>query len=131
SRYLVTNTRNAHPTRRSSALDKIGSISCGSTNLAAGASMTCTMTGTATTVGQYTNEGCVAAKSPAGATLKACDPDHYYGEEPKIAIVKKTNGSDNDAAPGPIVAAGSTVTWTYTVTNTGNVDLANLTGIDE
>ena len=45
---------------------------------------------------------------------------------PAITIVKKTNGTDNDVAPGPTVAVGSTVTWTYLVTNTGNVPLTNV-----
>ena len=65
--------------------------------------------GTAT-AGQYENTGCVAGTSPTGAAVNACNPDHYYGETPKIAIVKKTNGSDNDTGTGPIVAVGSTVT---------------------
>ena len=31
---------------------------------------------------------------------------------PGITIVKKTNGTDNNAVPGPNVLVGSPVTWT-------------------
>ncbi len=48
------------------------------------------------------------------------------GPSPSISIVKKTNGTDNNVAPGPTVEEGSTVTWTYEVTNTGNVTLTNV-----
>ena len=60
--------------------------------LPAGQSMICTGSGIAT-VGQYENTGCVAATSPAGAALNACDPDHYYGESPKVAdtVIKATH----------------------------------------
>ncbi|MGV8883435.1 MAG: DUF7507 domain-containing protein [Rhodoglobus sp.] len=42
---------------------------------------------------------------------------------PAVSIVKETNGVDYAAAPGAVVATGSTVTWTYSVTNTGNTVL--------
>jgi len=63
---------------------------------------------------------------PSGSAVTACDPDNYYGQTPKLAIVKKTNGTDNNVAPGVYVVPGSTVTWTYEITNTGNVALTNL-----
>ena len=49
---------------------------------------------------------------------------------PAINIVKKTNGTDNNSAPGPYIAAGAAVTWTYNVTNPGTVPLSNVTVID-
>jgi hypothetical protein len=51
------------------------------------------------------------------------DVSHYFGEQPGIVLEKTTNGEDADDAPGPFVAAGSTVVWRYTMTNTGNVPL--------
>ena len=55
------------------------------------------------------------------------DPSHYCNpQEPGIDIEKATNGVDADdpnAGDAPLVAPGSTVTWSYKVTNTGNVRL--------
>lgn len=44
-----------------------------------------------------------------------------------ISLVKTTNGIDVTAAPGPAVAVGSDVTWGYLVTNTGTVELDDVT----
>ena len=41
------------------------------------------------------------------------------------------NGQDADAAPGPNLLVGSAVTWTYVVTNTGDVALANIAVTDD
>jgi uncharacterized repeat protein (TIGR01451 family) len=45
-------------------------------------------------------------------------------------MLKKTNGTDNNTAPGPSVTIGSTVTWTYQVTNSGNTTLTNIAVTD-
>ena len=45
---------------------------------------------------------------------------------PSIDIEKATNGFDADDPTGPQVVVGSTVTWTYVVTNTGNVPLSSV-----
>ena len=46
---------------------------------------------------------------------------------PDINIQKFTNGLPADTPPGPIVAPGDQITWTYVVTNPGEVPL---TGVD-
>nr|WP_246279659.1 hypothetical protein [Psychromicrobium silvestre] len=45
---------------------------------------------------------------------------------PSFTLVKKTNGLHYDSAPGAAVATGSTVSWTYQVTNTGDTPLDNV-----
>src|ERR1041385_4670590 len=52
-------------------------------------------------------------------------------EGPGIQIVKFVNGQDADAPTGPHVAAGSTVTFTYVVTNTGGGPLAHVAVTDD
>ena len=55
----------------------------------------------------------------------------HRGNHPAINIVTMTNGQDADTPPGPSVPVGSTVTWTYVVTNTGNVALTNVQITDD
>ncbi|MGB7342896.1 MAG: SdrD B-like domain-containing protein [Pirellulaceae bacterium] len=45
---------------------------------------------------------------------------------PLINIEKSTNGFDADTTTGPLLGVGSTATFTYNVTNPGNVALANV-----
>ena len=45
---------------------------------------------------------------------------------PEIDIEKATNGQDADRGSGPRLLVGDPVTWTYEVTNTGNVPLTNI-----
>ena len=52
------------------------------------------------------------------------------GPGPAINIVKKTNGTDNNAPTGPYIPVGDTVTWTYIVTNPGSVNLTNIVVTD-
>ena len=59
------------------------------------------------------------------------DSDNHFGTAAAINVVKLTNGTDNDTAPGPHVPVGSTVTFTYVVTNTGNVPLSSVTVTDD
>jgi hypothetical protein len=89
-----------------------------------------TATGTAM-VGQYGNVATVTGTDPIGQTPSDSDPSHYFGVNSAIDIEKATNGNDADLPTGPLVAAGSTVTWTYRVTNPGNVPLSNVVVRDD
>src|SRR5262249_4018276 len=46
--------------------------------------------------------------------------------QPGVSLVKLTNGTDNESGLGPFLTVDSTVTWTYLVTNTGNVPLVGV-----
>jgi hypothetical protein len=91
-------------------------------------------TSTAST-GPYANTGAVRGSytDKQGVTHTASDSDGstYYGAAPAIAIHKQTNGFDGDAAPGPYILVGETVTWTYRITNTGNVSLNEVFLVDD
>ena len=107
--------------------------------LAPGESVTFTATGTAI-AGLYHNvavatgipvdaEGDPVAIDPPTAT----DESWYTGDPlaPGIVIVKKTNGVIVDSsAAAPKVAPGSTVKWTFEVTNTGNTVLTDVVVTD-
>ncbi|WP_406662195.1 hypothetical protein V7O66_06055 [Methanolobus sp. ZRKC3] len=49
---------------------------------------------------------------------------------PEIDIEKATNGVDADSPTGPVLGLGDIVTWTYVVTNTGDVPLENVVVTD-
>lgn len=56
------------------------------------------------------------------------DPAHYCNPAlPGIVIKKFTNGADADNPNGPdvpMIRVGDAVTWTYVITNTGNIAFA-------
>ena len=71
----------------------------------------------------YTNVGTVTIPSK-----EATDPSSYCnpGSDPAIDIIKFTNGQDANDPDGtdvPVVAPGDDITWTYAVTNVGDVDI--------
>jgi hypothetical protein len=129
--YVVQNTGDVKLTDIKVTDDRGEQVTCPGTTLDIGGSMTCTAHGTALAC-QYTNVGTVTAKAPDGTEVDADDPSHYFGDQnPAIAIEKRTNGQRATAAPGPKLAVGAPVTWTYLVTNTGDVNLADVKVADD
>lgn len=118
--YLVTNTGNA-PLTGISVVDNMEAlVSCPETSLAVAGQMTCSASGTAI-IGNYSNIG-TASGSYETQTVTASDSSGYFGANPKISILK-----------GPktqLVIEGDTATFTIAVTNTGNVDLTNISVLD-
>src|SRR5262249_20376184 len=83
-------------------------------------------------VGQQTNVGTVTGQDAnTGATVTDTNPANDIAAAPEIKNVKFVNGQDADTTPGPHMSVGSTVTFTYVVTNTGNVPLANVVVTDD
>jgi streptogramin lyase len=90
---------------------------------------TCLQVGTAA-AGPYENRAEVAGTYEE-LPVTAVDVSHYVGGSVGIDLEKLTNGEDADAAPGPEVAVGSPVIWTYVVSNTGDLDLTGVTVTDD
>lgn len=106
-----------------------------------GQSFFCTATGTAHAEGTFASIATVVASSFDGITSYQDSDSSYYTTPPAIvitpgvAIETMINGIDADVAPGPHIQEGETVTWSYVVSNTGNVALSdiqvtNTAGID-
>jgi hypothetical protein len=76
----------------------------------------------------------IVSDDPGGATSSTGKNDPISLElvcPPAIDIEKHTNGVDADNPTGPEVPAGSLVTWTYTVTNTGPHELFGVSVVDD
>jgi uncharacterized repeat protein (TIGR01451 family) len=134
--YVVTDTGNVPLANVVVTDDKLGAITSftGDTNgnglLDTTETWVYTRSATALT-GQQANIGTVSAKDSTNLSTTVTDANlaHYFGDAPNapgIQIVKFVNGQDANTAPGPHVTAGSTVTFTYVVTNTGSVPLGNV-----
>lgn len=122
--YIVQNTGNVQLTNIKVTDNKGVSVSCLSTQLAAGASMTCTGSSTAI-LGLYTNIG-TATGTHSNGTVTAQDPANYTGVE-KVDICHATGSHDNpysdakasmtadagghDGHNGPVWYPGINVTW--------------------
>ncbi len=139
--YVVTNTGNSVLNNVAVVDDVEGAITCPQDTLAVDESMTCELLTTAT-AGDYTNLGSVTAVGPEtydedgstvpGVAVDDDDPANYLGITLGIDIEKFVqDDADADTAPGPLVAVGDEVKWTYVVTNTGTADLNNVTVTDD
>ena len=124
--YTVTNTGNVPLTNVivSDSDPAIGAVNSTPLTLAVGASAEVTRTGTAV-AGSYSNTGSVVGTPPVGKNVTAEDGSSYTGLVPGISINKTTNGSD-----GSSILYGDPITWDYLVTNTGAVDLTDITVTD-
>ena len=121
--YQLTNTGNRTLTNIS-VIDNQGvTVVCPETTLAVGQSITCDANGLAIT-GPYSNTATVSAVSEA-TTVTASDSSSYFGAAPSMTLLKKTNGVDSAEVP-----VGDSVTWTYLVTNTGNVAIDSVVVTD-
>lgn len=127
--YVVKNTGNVDLKHIKITDDKItGQIGTEIDTLYPGYSATRTKTGTAV-IGDYSNTGTANGKTSrdfGGIVVTAADSSSYFGAAPKIAIDKLTNGTD-----GSLIPVGSDVTWTYKVTNIGNLPLTNIKVTDD
>ncbi|MEU7524299.1 hypothetical protein AB0A74_01035 [Saccharothrix sp. NPDC042600] len=104
-------------------------VVCPSTTLDPGASTTCTATYTATQAdvdhGSIVNTATVTATAPGG--------DQVTGEPSTVTIPVPTGPAITlvkSANPGSVSQAGDTVTYSFLISNTGNVTLSSVSVID-
>ncbi|MGC3953880.1 MAG: fibronectin type III domain-containing protein [Propionicimonas sp.] len=134
--YTVTNTGNVPVSGVALSDDVLGSVAAPSGfdgTLAAGDSVTFTASGPVA-LGDYVNVA-TATGTSGGAQLRASTEWHGVGVPAAaagISVVKTGNGvANSDAASALQVAAGSTVEFSYTVTNTGNVPVTDVALSDD
>lgn len=141
--FEVTNTGKVKLTNIKVTDDVItgaDAISCPASELDAGASMLCeaTLKGGVAAGKTHKNTATVVGtppKDPDGTQPEDVtddNPAHAWAPgTPKIAIVKKINGDDANEAPGVKVPVGSEMNIEYLVTNTGDVELTDVTVTDD
>jgi hypothetical protein len=109
--------------------------SCPKTQLGAGESMTCTATGKAEG-GENTDHSlpvqatgkatCAEAAANGVGHYKTIPTTHCPDGHPAIQIETAVNGQDADTPTGPQIPVGAAVAFSYVVTNTGDVELADV-----
>ena len=120
--FLVTNTGNVTLTSVTVTDAKVGSVSCPSTTLVPGASTTCTATYALTQAdvdaGTVNNTASVTGTPPTGLTKPTATDSTSTAitAAPLIGLVKSAGAPSG-------TTAGSTITYSFVVTNTGNVTL--------
>jgi uncharacterized repeat protein (TIGR01451 family) len=128
--YKVTNSGNVtlNPVTVTDPMPNLSAISCPATSLAIGASETCTATYQTTQIdlnaGQITNTGTVTGAPPTGTNVTAQSTAIVRAAQtPNVTLVKSAN-------PVGFSTVGTTITYSYKVTNTGNVTLDPVTVTD-
>jgi uncharacterized repeat protein (TIGR01451 family) len=138
--YVVTNTGNVTESSVSVNDPTVGSVTCptpASPGLAPGDSITCTADNPHTVTQSDVDSGQVTDTATAGCSdvqNDSCPPSQPSGAgvpsdpEPRVAIVK--TASVNPPADQVGVKVGDTISYSYKVTNVGNVTLASVSVSD-
>ncbi|MFF8770354.1 hypothetical protein [Kitasatospora sp. NPDC015120] len=128
--YTVTNTGTAAVHDLTVIDDRVSPVTCTATTLAAGESTTCTGSYVVTTVdavaGQVINVATATALDPQG--LPVVSPPAQ--ETVPVTSVAGLSLTKRASTAGP-VNVGDTITYTYTVTNTGTAAVNSLTVTDD
>ncbi len=133
--FTVTNT-GALPLQEIAVSDpKVGAVTCPGSSLAPGGSETCTASPYTVTkedelAGSVQNTATASGVVQPGytpVTAQSSTSTPTEAPSPRIELVKVADASEgDDVAPG----AGDTITYSYVVSNTGNVPLASVHVVD-
>ncbi len=124
--YVVTNSGNATltPVGVTDPQPGLSPVTCPSSSLAPGASETCTATYTTTQAdvdaGRITNNATASGTPPVGPVATATDSLTIPSNQIPSVSVNKTSNVANYSAPG------TPITYSYLVTDTGNVTLTSV-----
>ncbi len=126
--FVVTNTGNVTLTAVAVSDAKVGTVTCPAATLAPGAHTTCTATYTLTQAdvdaGSVVNTATATGTPPTGAAVTGTDTvTTTIPAGPSITLDKQA-GTPSGAT------AGSTIAYSFVVTNTGNVTLAGVAVAD-
>ena len=129
--YLVTNTSTSQTLTSINVTDPqpgLSAVTCPQPSLAAGASETCTATYTTTQAdvdrGSITNTGTAHGTPPTGPVVTASSTLTVPAVQNASIALDKTANVPSFNAPGTLI------TYSYKVTNTGNVTLHSVTVTD-
>lgn len=118
--YIVVNTGDVALTDITVTDDQNLVVTCPQAALAPGESMTCTAEQTAL-ADYHVHMGRVSGNPPTGLPATASDGAQYLGLESfSILIETLVNGTDADSAPGYLAPVGSSLSFSYLVTNTSD-----------
>ena len=149
--YEVTNTGTTALSNVNVQDSKGMSVVCPKAMLAVNESMTCRATGPSVNVALdpasvpgtcpagdsklYENGAGAAGAAPDGTIVTGQSVGHYCNPAvPSITVKKLTNGIDSlqrNSGNAPLLSPGQAVTWSYEVTNTGNITLNNIAVNDD
>ncbi|MDD3818590.1 MAG: SpaA isopeptide-forming pilin-related protein, partial [Actinomycetota bacterium] len=124
--YTVENTGNVTLTGVTLSDDILGEITLGSVALAPGDATTGSATHTVTEAnlpGPIVNTATAVGTDPAGGKVTASDTE-------TVALIYTASISVTKTPDVTSATVGDTITYTYTVENTGNVTLTNLEALD-
>ena len=137
--YVVTNTGNSQATAVDLVDDANSTVTCPATILDANASMTCVGTRTAA-IGAHQSTATATARSVTGDPIGSSAAVAYFGAAPDVSLSESVsltsvttsfhlggNRTGAVAAPeGLTFPSGSSLRWSFTVTNIGNVALSGI-----
>ncbi|MDR0960373.1 MAG: DUF11 domain-containing protein [Propionibacteriaceae bacterium] len=132
--FLVTNTGSQTLHSISVTDDKLGTVSCGTANLAPGASVTCTanhpVPSREINDGAIVNHATASGVSPSNTTVTSPQDTASVPTDRHASLSFTKVSQLNDLDGDDLGDVGETVTYTLTVTNNGSVTLTDVNVTD-